>query len=165
MPLDTGMRPQEVFCMKWQDVNWETGTIFIPSGKTRNSRRFVPMSQRLRIALELRVRGQKDGWVFPSESKSGHLTTVKKAFLTARKKAGISPLIVLYSARHTFATHTLAATGNLAVLMRAMGHSSAQTAMIYQHPSLELVREATDQRNLAAMERHNSRHNAVSAIQ
>jgi integrase len=163
--IDAGLRPQEVFRMRWEDLNWETGTIFVPQGKTRNARRYVPMSQRIIAALRKRNKGETSGWVFPSKSKSGHLTTVKTAFVRARKKAGLGTDVVLYSARHTFATHALAATGNLAVVMRAMGHSSAQTAMIYQHPSLELVRQAIDARNTAAVERHNLRHTAPLTVQ
>lgn len=152
--LDTGMRPQEVFCMRWEDIDWEKLTIFVPKGKTRNARRHVAISQRLLAVLKRRCNGITSGWVFPSDSKVGHLTTVKTAFTRARRLAGLDSSVVLYTARHTFATNTLAATGNLALLMRAMGHSNAQTAMIYQHPSLELVREAVDSRNLA-LERHN----------
>jgi len=62
--------------------------------------------------------------------------------------------VVLYCARHTFATQALAATGNLAAVMRALGHSNAQTAMIYQHPSIDAIREAVDKRNLIASQRH-----------
>ena len=34
----------------------------------------------------------------------------------------------------------MGATGNLPLVMSAMGHTNAQTAMIYQHPSLETIR-------------------------
>jgi integrase len=162
--LDTGMRPQEVFCMRWEDVDWEKLTIFVPKGKTRNARRHVPISQRLLGVLKQRCNADSSGWVFASKSKTGHLTTVKTAFQRARKLAGLDSSVVLYTARHTFATNTLAATGNLALLMRAMGHSNAQTAMIYQHPSLDLVREAVDSRNLA-LERHNHVTAQSQAIQ
>jgi integrase len=157
--LDTGMRPHEVFRMRWEDVNWETRVIFVPFGKTRNARRFVPMSQRLMTALTARCNGQREGWVFLSSSRSGHLTTVAKAFAAARRKAGAGRDIVLYSARHTFATRVLAATGNLAVLMKAMGHASPQTAMIYQHPGLEAVRQAVDRSNLQGAGMSQTRHN------
>lgn len=159
--LDTGMRPSEVFRLRWENVNWETRTIFIPNGKTRNSRRFVPMSIRVCDALLVRCAGRREGWVFPSRSKAGHLTTVAKPFSNARERAGLSRSLVLYAARHTFATHVLGATGNLAVVMRALGHSNAQTAMIYQHPSLETVRTAIDQRNETGSLRHNSRHSVI----
>jgi hypothetical protein len=34
----------------------------------------------------------------------------------------------------------MGATGDLSLVMRAIGHSTAQTTMIYRHPSLETVR-------------------------
>ena len=37
-------------------------------------------------------------------------------------------------------------TGNLAALMRTMGHRDVKTAMRYQHPELETVRAALDYR-------------------
>ena len=148
--------------MRWEDVNWEPRTIFIPIGKTRNSRRYVPISNRVYDALSLRLKGVGSIWVFPAESRSGHLTTVAKAFATVREQAGLPKILVLYCARHTFATHALEATGNLAAVMKALGHSNAQTAMIYQHPGLEAIRFAVNQKNAVNVERHNLRHNAVA---
>lgn len=159
--LDTGMRPQEVFRMRWEDVNWEGRTAFIPFGKTRNSRRYVPISQRVMEALSARARKNGSEWVFPSDSMTGHLDSVNRAFASAREKAGLSKSLVLYCARHTFATHALAATGNLAAVMKALGHSNAQTAMIYQHPGIDAIRQAVEERNLDTTSRHNSRHNDV----
>ena len=43
------------------------------------------------------------------------------------------------------------------MVMKVMGHTDVRTAMRYQHPILDPVREAIDQRNL----RHNSRHSEV----
>ena len=144
--------------MRWEDVNWESHAIFIPHGKTKNSRRYVPLSERVKAALLERNSGQTEGWIFPTPSKSGHLETVQRQFVAARKTAGISTRIVLYCARHTFATQALASTGNLAAVMKALGHSNAQTTMIYQHPGIESIRLAVNERNEAGLQRHNSRH-------
>jgi hypothetical protein len=38
-----------------------------------------------------------------------------------------------------------------------MGHTDVRTSMRYQHPGLEPIREAIDQRNL----RHNLRHSEL----
>jgi hypothetical protein len=38
-----------------------------------------------------------------------------------------------------------------------MGHSDVRTAMRYQHPALDSLREVIDHRNL----RHNSRHSEL----
>jgi integrase len=66
--------------------------------------------------------------------------------------------LVLYCARHTFGTAVYEATGNLAMVMKVMGHTDTRTAMQYQHPTLDPIREAIDQRNLSDGLRHNSRH-------
>jgi integrase len=165
--LDSGMRPGEVFQMRWEDISMDRGMIFIPRGKTPRSRRFIPMSDRVTQALDARRNGQTEGWVFPSDSVTGHIGTVAKAFEQARELAGVSKEIVLYSARHTFATKVLGASGDLSLVMRALGHTNAQTAMIYQHPSLETVRKIVNERPLPASKkpgptlvRHNSRHKA-----
>jgi hypothetical protein len=40
-------------------------------------------------------------------------------------------------------------TGNLKAVMMAMGHKDVKTAMRYQHPELDIVREAINQGNRA----------------
>ena len=56
--------------------------------------------------------------------------------------AGLPESRVLYCARHTFGTAAYGATGNLAMVMNVMGHTDIRTAMRYQHPVLDSVREA-----------------------
>lgn len=151
--LDTGLRPGKVFRMCWEDLDWERGTIFIPRGKKARSRRYVPMSDRVIEAIQTRRKDQERGWVFPSDSKPGHLTTPAKAFEEVRKEAKLPQEIKLYSARHTFAMKLMGATGDLALVMRALGRTNAQTAMIYQHPSLERVRTVVNENPLAASQK------------
>ena len=145
---DGGMRPAEVFRMLIENINWQRKEYFVPDGKTKNARRFVPLSERVLDALQQRVAGRTSGWVFPAKrSRSGHIETVNKQFIEARNKAGLPPDLVLYSARHTFCTYTLEETGNLAALMKVAGHGDVKTAMKYQHPELDSIREAIDRRN------------------
>lgn len=79
----------------------------------------------------------------------------------------LSKEIALNCARPTFATKVMGTTGDLALVMRSLGHTNEQTAMIYQHPSLEKVRAVVDERPKSAasnlrpfLVRHNSRHKA-----
>jgi site-specific recombinase XerC len=53
--------------------------------------------------------------------------------------------LVLYCGRHDYGTRILKRTGNLAAVMRTMGHKDVKTATQYQHPELEIVRAALDQ--------------------
>lgn len=127
--------------------DWSRQLIFNPYGKTRASRRHVPISQHMLDLLVVRCAEKQEGWLFPSSrAVSEHLTTVAKQFREARHKAGLPESLVLYCARHTFGTAAYEATGNLAMVMKVMGHTDARTAMQYQHPGLDPIREATDQR-------------------
>lgn len=88
--LDTGMRPAEVFRMRWEHLEWERELIFIPRSKSRKSKRFVGLTARVRAALLAHKTGMNEGWVFPSaRAKSGHLETVQKQFERAKRMAGL----------------------------------------------------------------------------
>ena len=73
---------------------------------------------------------------------------------SAVQPAGLPASLVLYCARHAFGTAVYEETGNLAMVMKMMGHTDVRTAMRYQHPILDPVREAIDQRNSG----HNPHH-------
>jgi integrase len=158
MIQDTGLRPEEVFRVRIENIDWTRRLIFNPGGKTKAAKRYVPISERMLDMLMVRCSTRREGWLFRSpRAASGHLTTVAKQFRDARKLAGLPVSLVLYCARHTFGTAAYEATGNLAMVMLVMGHSDVRTAMRYQHPTLDAVREAIDQRNL----RHKPRHNEL----
>ena len=142
--LDAGMRPQEIFRMCWEHILWDRGSICVPHGKTPAAARYVPLSDRVRDALVARCHDQKTGWVFPANSESGHLMTVQKQFSLAKKLAGLPDSVVLYCARHTFGTNAMEATGNVAAVMAAMGHTKVQMVMRYQHPQLNSLRDAME---------------------
>jgi hypothetical protein len=126
-------------------VAWENRLIFVPDSKTAEGRRLVPMSRRVFDLLRARCRARNEGWVFPStRTAAGHLTTIGHWFRQARSKAGLPEDLVLYCARHDYGTRVLMRTGNLAAVMRTMGHKDVKTAMQYQHPELEIVRAALD---------------------
>ena len=115
--------------------------------KTAEGRRLVPMSGRVFEILRNRCDARQEGWVFPSKrSASGHLRSICNLFRKARNKAGLPKELVLYCARHDYGTRVLMRTGNLAAVMRTMGHRDVKTAMHYQHPELEIVRAALDYR-------------------
>lgn len=160
--------------MRWEDVLWDRNTILVPKGKTKGSKRFIGMSPRVVDLLKERVRKQgedddgvdsvsgrsgsrrshrpnsnlSDEWVFPSpKAVSGHIVTVNKAFIRARKLAGLPVSLVLYSTRHTFGTDIMRATGNQKLVMVAMGHSDIKTSSRYQHPTTEGVGDIINERN------------------
>jgi len=141
---DTGMRNQrELYRMRIENLDWENRVIFVPDSKTAEGRRLVPMSRRVVELLRARCCTRSEGWVFPSKhSASGHLRSIDRLFREARQRAGLAKELVLYCARHDYGTRILMRTGNLAAVMRTIGHRDVKTAMHYQHPELEVVRAA-----------------------
>lgn len=141
---ETGMRNErELYRVRIESIDWMNKLIFIPDSKTPSGTRRIPMSDRAVSILRARCAGRDQGWVFPSKrSVAGHLTTVGKLFRQARNKAGLPKELVLYCSRHDYGTRVLRETGNLAAVMKTMGHKDVRTAMRYQHPELDIVRDA-----------------------
>jgi len=149
---DTGMRnKKELFCARIEDIDWNSRVLFIPDSKTPNGRRFVPISDRVLELLRVRCGDRREGWIFTAFSASGHLISVDRKFREARREAKLPEKLVLYCGRHDYGTKVLQGTGNLAVLMRTMGHGSPSTAMKYQHPELEQVRAVLNGTNRSGM--------------
>ena len=91
------------------------------------------MSDRVMDLLMVRCAGKSEGWAFPADSAAGHIATIDKPFRKARAQAGLPAGLKLYCARHDYGTQMLQQTGNLALVMRAMGQTSTEAAMQYQH--------------------------------
>lgn len=153
---DSGMRPDEVMRLKWDDVLWKKSLIHVEKGKTRRATRYVPLSDRVCNALRVRLndaqsdKKNKSPWVFPSKrAKSGHIehTSIEKPFRQARKDAKLPSCMVLYNARHSFATDLLDRTGNLMLVKDVLGHESVATTQKYLHPSMKNLAEIVNQRN------------------
>lgn len=60
-------------------------------------------------------------------------------------------LVLRTSGRHDYGTRVLRGTGNLAAVMKTMGHKGVRTAMQYQHPELDIVREALNNQSPIAV--------------
>jgi integrase len=147
---DSGLRPDEVIRMRWENVLWDKNLIFNPDGKTAKARRHVPLSERVRAALRTRAEETKSEWVFPSSRKKGaHISyfLIAKGMMKVREKLALPKDLVLYSARHTFATDMLDRTGNLSLVQKMLGHESILTTQRYLHPELKDVAQLVNQRN------------------
>ena len=148
---DTGMRnARELYRMRVENVDFEAGTIFTPDSKTQAGRRFIPMSSRVARILGERCQGRSEGWVWQSRYKGKHIgaAMVNRRWVRARGAAGLLSDLVLYCARHDYGSFVLSKTGNLKAVMNTMGHTDVKSAMVYQHPEGEAIREALNARHI-----------------
>ena len=86
--LFTGLRRTDALTMRWEDVDLEKGTLHRPNPKGGEERAFtVPLSDYLIKLLKAR-KEENDAffpgnpWVFPSQSKTGHIAEPKERSLT-----------------------------------------------------------------------------------
>ena len=99
--LDCGLRPEEVFRLKPENIR--DGAIWIYRGKRKGSRRRVRMTERVRNTLEMRLAQiSGNGWLFPAATRSGHIegSTLRKQHAKALKASGVVHF-ELYVLRHT----------------------------------------------------------------
>ncbi len=137
--LGTGARPEEVCRLRWEQIEWRVngGIIHMRKGKSDNAERPLPLLPEVYVALSSRHEAQgypSAGWVFPSESASGHLMqgSAKSQHARAIKDAQVNRFAP-YTLRHTGLTW-IAPYTDAYTLARIAGHSSITMTMRYIHP-------------------------------
>lgn len=122
-------------------VTRTVGSPHVGAPKTDAGRRSVTIPPHIIVALrehlERHVEPAGSSLLFPAR-KGGHLcaSTWQKAWEKARASAG-RPDLHLHDLRHTGATAFAATGAPTAAILRRMGHTTVQTALIYQHPGIE----------------------------
>lgn len=76
--MDCGLRPDECFPLRWEYIR--ENAVHVPSGKTENARRTIPLTPRVAAFLEMRRDMATSEWMFPTPTTSGHIekSTLKK---------------------------------------------------------------------------------------
>jgi integrase/recombinase XerD len=136
----TGMRVSELVGLPVAAARGDPRVLLIRGKGDRE--RMVPLTEPARAALAewLAVRDvcaeAAPRFLFPSRSRSGHLT--RHRFYTLVKEiaaeAGIDPRRVTpHTLRHAFATHLLAGGADLRSIQTLLGHADVATTEIYTH--------------------------------
>ncbi len=137
----TGMRVSELVSLPVSAFNGNPEMIMIV-GKG-NYERLVPISVSAKRAVlswlierEKFLKGQKSIYLFPSNSKTGHLNR-ELFFKLIKQLAVICNLdpskISPHTIRHAFATHLLGNGADLRTIQTFLGHADISTTEIYTH--------------------------------
>ena len=109
--LYTGLRSEDARTIRWRDVDWEARTLYRPTPKGGEDRAFtIPLSHRaLAILRYARLASRKlyprSTWVFPADSKAGHIAEPKQQRQVKGRK--IRHLPGPHVLRHTYVTVAL----------------------------------------------------------
>lgn len=143
---NSGMRHSEILSLRWEHVNFDASTVFLPEAKA--GPRHQPISNEGMSALRIRFDelGEDAEWIFPSQSsKTGHLTYVKSQWARVVKDAGLDGKgYTIHSIRHTVVSTLAAQNVNLATIKEISGHKSDAAVNRYMHSDRDQVRRALD---------------------
>jgi len=154
MAVDTGMRPGELFALRWSDIDFDAGRVTVKRSvapnewgqleakdvKTQKGRRQIRLSAFTLAALQdhrkkMLAEGHAAAPVFCNTA--GHYIHLKDlhrhSFKPILKRAGLAD-VRLYDLRHTCATLLLLAGENVKVVSERLGHSTTvMTLDVYSH--------------------------------
>lgn len=139
--LNTGMRPTEIYSLKWENINIPKRYIFIESRHSKNKKsRKIPINE---IVVDLlKEMERKTEYLFFNPTTGTHIKNIRRAFMTACKEVGIEG-VVPYTLRHTAATKMISEAGvDVVTVKEILGHSDIKMTIRYCHPSEETLQRA-----------------------
>jgi integrase len=149
LALLTGARRNNVLAMKWEEISLDRASWRIPI--TKNGEPVIVPLVDEAIAI-LRARGVKpNGYVFPANSATGHITPPKKRWQALRERAGVSDLRV-HDLRRSLGSWQAITGASLAIIGKSLGHKSADATMIYARLSMDPVRASVNTATSAMLE-------------
>ena len=139
----TGSRCNEVLSAKWEQIDLKSGVWTKPAHTTKQKRfEHLPLSpQTNNLLLTMKKQAQSE-FLFPGKVNGQPLQTIKKAWQTIRKNAGI-PDVRIHDLRHTHASHLVSSGLSLSIVGKLLGHTQAATTQRYAHLADAPLRQAT----------------------
>jgi excisionase family DNA binding protein len=141
--LNTGMRLGEILNLKWNQIDVEAGKITVEKTKSGRPRIVFINSPLLAELQSMRSLNGKVPQLFLNEQTGKPLTLVRRSFLTACKKAGISNLRI-HDLRHTFASRLLEKGADIETVRSLLGHYSIVMTQRYVHSRDEAKKKAVE---------------------
>ena len=129
MCLFTGQRKTNVMQMRWDQINLDLGTWFIPVTKNGESQTVTLTETAIKVLAE---RQRDSEWVFPSPRLANtHLVEPKGAWRRILNRAGLSDLRI-HDLRRTMGSYMAILNVNSPIIGKALGHKSITAAARYQ---------------------------------
>lgn len=148
--VETGLRREEQFRLRWDQVDMETGIVTIPlpkGGKTRH----VPLSDGAQAILRSLDSFLRSPWVFPSPAAPlnpwNAQSFINHIYAPALRKAGIQGAC-WHTLRHTAASRRVMAGVDLVAVKEILGHRDIETTLRYSHLTPGHLREAVNRGSL-----------------
>lgn len=131
LALETAMRRGELLALRWENIDLDAQTAYLPTTKN-GTPRLVPLSSKA-IKVLVPLPRLPTGFVFGISAQ-----TMEAAFQRARTRAGIVNLH-FHDLRHTATSRMAEKLPNVIELAAVTGHRTIQMLKRYYHPSAEAL--------------------------
>ena len=139
--VETGLRKNDLRNLRWDQVDLTIGFIRVLMEKTILEAE-IPISGACREALRVaEIRSGRGEYVFRDASGRRYSASrIRRAFLLAKKLAGICRRFRPHDLRHTFGCRLASKSVGLQIIAKALGHTTTRMAERYARPSDEAMR-------------------------
>ena len=150
--LLTGARRDNVLSMRWEQINFDRATWYIPETKNGTSQT-IPLVPTIVDLLITRKDNEdaEDEWVFPGVGVTGHLVESKKAWRRILDRAGIDNLRI-HDLRRSLGSWQAATGANLSIIGKTLNHQNVSTTAIYARLSIDPVRASMEKATSAMLD-------------
>jgi integrase len=148
----TGARLNQILKLPWSQVEFENQILYLKPKNRRAKGRSAPKedSRRLTGLVHAILKTLHDArepealWVFPADSKTGHLTTIQRQWRLLIEEARVKDLW-RHDMRHHYGTEAMEMGIQPKVVSTMIGHSQVRTTTDrYQHPRPVILRQAQE---------------------
>jgi integrase len=141
LALNTGMRLGEILNLKWRDVDFRRGIIYLLDTKN-GEKRELPINEQVKTALIRTRKHPQSEFVFCNNDGSQR-KDIRASYFTALRKSGIKDFR-FHDLRHTFASHLVMSGVELNTVRELLGHKSLKMTLRYAHLSPNHKKRAVD---------------------
>ena len=140
--LLTGARLRELLDAKWENVDVERRSWFIPTSKTGKSR-YVPLSTAALAIIEKLPRFKGCPWLVPNPDTRLPFVSIKHGWQKAIEVAKL-PGLRLHDLRHSAASFMVNSGVDLFAVGKVLGHASYQSTQRYSHLANDTLLKAVE---------------------
>ncbi len=140
--LFTGARSGNVSSMRWDEINFHRQEWSIPATKSKSGETMtLPLVPAAFDILVRRRASALNDFVFPAQSRSGHITGYKAGWARIIKRAELAD-VRMHDCRRTLGSLQCALGTSLPIIGKSLGHTSVAATAIYSRLNLDPVRES-----------------------
>lgn len=140
----TGLRPKNLFELKWADVDMKRGIMFFKTSKSGKSLKIPLSEQSVSLLRELKC-NRKGQYVLHKENGKPYKGGVNRGFKAILQRAHIHGDYTFYTIRHSFASHLVMDGVPLKTVAFLMGHTDTKMVdKVYGHLAQKHIKGAVD---------------------